>query len=118
EYSKVRQQFGRTIGSFQALKHIAAEMVADVEPTRSLVWYAAYAFDHRPREAARPAAIAKASLGDGYHRTAPRSAAVHRGMGFTWEFDLQLWFKRAHTNEVAFGDPAFHRERVAQLDGF
>jgi len=114
----VRQQFGRTIGSFQALKHIAAEMVADVEPTRSLVWYAAYAFDHRPREAARAAAMAKASLGDVYSRTARRSVEMHGGIGFTWEFDLQLWFKRAHTNEVAFGDPAFHRERVAQLDGF
>src|SRR5215468_10035386 len=118
EYSKVRQQFGRTIGSFQALKHIAAEMVAEVEPARSLVWYAAYAFDHRPREAARAAAMAKASLGDVYSRTARRSVEMHGGIGFTWEFDLQLWFKRAHTNEVAFGDPAFHRERVAQLDGY
>jgi alkylation response protein AidB-like acyl-CoA dehydrogenase len=118
EYSKVRQQFGRTIGSFQALKHIAAEMVADVEPARSLVWYAAYAFDHRPREAARAAAMAKASLGDVYSRTARRSVEMHGGIGFTWEFDLHLWFKRAHTNEAAFGDPAFHRERVAQLDGY
>jgi alkylation response protein AidB-like acyl-CoA dehydrogenase len=118
EYSKVREQFGRKIGSFQAMKHIAAEMVADVEPARSLVWYAAYAHDHRPREAARAAAMAKASLGDVYSRTARRSVEMHGGIGFTWEFDLQLWFKRAHVNEVAFGDPAFHRERVAQLDGY
>ena len=118
EYSKVREQFGRKIGSFQAMKHIAAEMVADVEPTRSLVWYAAYAYDHRPRDAARAAAMAKASLGDVYSRTARRSVEMHGGIGFTWEFDLQLWFKRAHVNEVAFGDPAFHRERVAQLDGY
>ncbi len=117
-YSKVREQFGRKIGSFQALKHIAAEMLADVEPARSLVWYAAYAHDHRPREAARAAAMAKASLGDVYSRTARRSVEMHGGIGFTWEFDLQLWFKRAHVNEVAFGDPAFHRERVAQLDGY
>jgi alkylation response protein AidB-like acyl-CoA dehydrogenase len=118
EYSKVREQFGRKIGSFQAIKHIAAEMVADVEPARSLVWYAAYAWDQRPREAARAAAMAKASLGDVYSRTARRSVEMHGGIGFTWEFDLQLWYKRAHTNEVVFGDPAFHRERVAQLDGF
>ena len=118
DYSKVREQFGRKIGSFQAMKHIAAEMVADVEPARSLVWYAAYACDRRPRDAARAAAMAKASLGDVYSRTARRSVEMHGGIGFTWEFDLQLWFKRAHTNEVAFGDPAFHRERVAQLDGY
>ncbi len=118
DYSKVREQFGRKIGSFQAMKHIAAEILADVEPARSLVWYAAYAWDHRPRDAARAAAMAKASLGEVYSRTARRSVEMHGGIAFTWEFDLQLWFKRAHTNEVAFGDPAFHRERVAQLAGF
>ena len=62
--------------------------------------------------------MAKASLGDVYSRTARRSVEMHGGIGFTWEFDLQLWFKRAHTNEVAFGDPSFHRERVAQLERF
>jgi len=118
DYSKVREQFGRKIGSFQAMKHIAAEMVADIEPTRSLVWYAAYAYDRRPREAPRAAAMAKASLGDVYSRTARRSVEMHGGIGFTWEFDLQLWFKRAHVNEAAFGDPTFHRERVAELDGY
>ena len=118
EYSRVREQFGRKIGSFQALKHIAAEMLADIEPARSLVWYAAYAWDRRPREAARAAAMAKASLGDVYSRTARRSVEMHGGIGFTWEFDLQLWFKRAHTNEALFGDPAFHRERLAQIDRY
>lgn len=118
EYSRVREQFGRKIGSFQALKHIAAEMLADVEPARSLVWYAAYAWDRRPRDAARAAAMAKASLGDVYSRTVRRSVEIHGGIGFTWEFDLQLWFKRAHTNETLFGDPSFHRERVAQLERF
>lgn len=116
-YAGVREQFGRTIGSFQAIKHIAAEMVADVEPARSLVWYAAHAFDVRPREAARAAAMAKASLSDVYARTARRSVEIHGGIGFTWEFDLQLWFKRAHANELAFGDPAWHRERVATAIG-
>jgi alkylation response protein AidB-like acyl-CoA dehydrogenase len=118
EYSKVRQQFGRPIGSFQALKHMAAEMVADVEPARSLVWFAAYAFDERPREAARAAAIAKARLGDVYSRTVNRSVQMHGGIGFTWEHDLQLWFKRAAWNEIAFGDPTFHRERLAELDAY
>ncbi|HLY38735.1 MAG TPA: acyl-CoA dehydrogenase family protein [Candidatus Binatia bacterium] len=118
EYAKVRQQFGRPIGSFQALKHMAAEMVSEVEPARALVWYAAWAFDHRPREAPRAAAIAKARLGDVYSGTANRSVQMHGGIGFTWEHDLHLWFKRARWNEVAFGDPTWHRERLATIDGY
>jgi len=118
EYSKTRHQFGRPIGSFQALKHLAAEMVAEVEPARSLVWYAAYAFDHRPREAPRAAAIAKARLGEVYSRTVDRAVQMHGGIGFTWEHDLHLWFKRARWNEVAFGDAAFHRERLAEVDRY
>jgi len=118
EYSKVRQQFGRPIGSFQALKHMAAEMVSEVEPSRSLVWYAAYAFDHRPRAAARAAAMAKARLGDVYSRTVNRAVQMHGGIGFTWEHDLHLWFKRARWNEVAFGDPEYQRERVAAIDRY
>jgi alkylation response protein AidB-like acyl-CoA dehydrogenase len=110
---------GGKIGSFQAMKHIAAEMVADVEPSRSLVWYAAYAYDAKPAaEASRAAAMAKAALGDVYSRTARRAVEMHGGIGFTWEFDLHLWFKRAHVNEVAYGDPALHRERVASIDGY
>src|SRR5213078_930947 len=83
EYAKVREQFGRKIGSFQAIKHMAAEMAAEVEPTRSLVWYAAYGFDHRLREAPRAAAIAKARLGEVYCRTVERSLQIHGGIGFT-----------------------------------
>jgi alkylation response protein AidB-like acyl-CoA dehydrogenase len=118
EYSKVRQQFGRPIGSFQALKHMAAEMAADVEPSRSLVWYAAYTLDHRPSEAARAVAMAKARLGDVYSRTVNRAVQMHGGIGFTWEHDLQLWFKRAAWNDVAYGDPTLQRERVAALDDY
>ncbi len=118
EYAKVREQFGRTIGSFQAVKHIAAEMVADVEPARSLVWYAAWTQDHRPKERSRLAAMAKACLGDVYSRTARRSVEIHGGIGFTWEFDLHLWFKRAHVSETLFGDPSVHRERVAVIEGY
>jgi len=93
-------------------------MAAEVEPTRSLVWYAAYAFDHRLREAPRAAAIAKARLGEVYCRTVERSLQIHGGIGFTWEHDLHLWFKRARWNQVAFGDPTFHRERLATIDGY
>jgi alkylation response protein AidB-like acyl-CoA dehydrogenase len=118
EYAKVREQFGRPIGSFQSIKHIAAEMAADVEPARSLVWYAAWTQDHRPKERSRLAAMAKASLGDVYSRTARRSVEIHGGIGFTWEFDLHLWFKRAHVSESLFGDPSRHRERVAVIDGY
>ncbi len=118
EYSKVRHQFGRPIGSFQALKHIAAEMVSEIEPARSLVWYAGYACDQQPRDASRAAAMAKARLCDVYSRTTNRAVQMHGGIGFTWEHDLHLWFKRAKWNETAFGDPTFHRERIAQLARF
>ena len=115
EYAKVREQFGRAIGSFQAVKHILAEMVSEIEPARSLVWYAAYAYDAEPRAAARAAAMAKARLSDVYSRSANRAVQIHGGIGFTWEHDMHLWFKRAKWNETAFGDATFHRERLAQL---
>jgi alkylation response protein AidB-like acyl-CoA dehydrogenase len=118
EYTKTREQFGRPIGSFQAVKHIAAEMVADIEPARSLLWYAAYAQDALPREASRAASMAKASLSDIYARSTNRAVQMHGGIGFTWEHDIHFWFKRAKWNELAFGDPAFHRERVATLGSF
>ncbi|MET0151858.1 MAG: acyl-CoA dehydrogenase family protein [Candidatus Binatia bacterium] len=118
DYSKTREQFGRPIGSFQAIKHMAAEMVAEVEPARSLLWYAAYAQDERKREATRAASMAKASLCDIFARSANRAVQMHGGIGFTWEHDLHLWFKRAKWNELAFGDPTYHRERVATLSAF
>jgi len=118
EYAKTRQQFGRPIGSFQAVKHMAAEMVSDIEPARSLVWYAAYAYDHDPRQSARAASMAKARLSDVYSLTANRAVQIHGGIGFTWEHDMHLWFKRAKWNEHAFGDATYHRERLAQLAGF
>ena len=118
EYAQVRQQFGRPIGSFQAVKHICAEMVSEIEPARSLVWYAAYAFDHEPRQAARAASIAKARLSDVYSRTTNRAVQIHGGIGFTWEHDMHLWFKRAKWNEAAFGDATYHRERLARLAGW
>ena len=118
EYTKTRTQFNRPIASFQALKHMAAEMASDIEPARSLVWYAAYAFDALPAEAARAAALAKARLSDVYARTTNRAVQMHGGIGFTWEHDMHFWFKRAKWNEFAFGDATYHRERLAQLEGF
>ena len=118
EYSKIREQFGLPIGSFQALKHAAAEIVADLEPARSLLWYAAHAQDALPDEAARAAAMAKARLSDVYSRAAGRSVLMHGGIGFTWEHDIHLWFKRARFNESLFGSPVFHRERLARLSGY
>lgn len=118
EYTKVRTQFNRPIASFQALKHMAAEMVSDIEPARSLVWYAAHTFDTRPREASRAASLAKARLSDVYAHTTNQAVQMHGGIGFTWEHDLHFWFKRAKWNEFAFGDATYHRERLAQLEGF
>jgi alkylation response protein AidB-like acyl-CoA dehydrogenase len=118
EYSKMRQQFGRPIGSFQAIKHIAAEMVAEIEPARSLLWYAAHAQDALRRDASRAASMAKASLSEIYSRSANRAVQIHGGIGFTWEHDIHYWFKRAKWNELAYGDPAHHRERVATASGF
>lgn len=118
DYSKVRQQFGRPIGSFQAVKHLAAEVVSEIEPARSLVWYAAYAFDHEPRRASLAASMAKARLSDVYSRASNRAVQIHGGIGFTWEHDMHLWFKRAKWNESAFGDATYHRERLATLAEF
>jgi alkylation response protein AidB-like acyl-CoA dehydrogenase len=117
-YAKTREQFGRPIASFQAVKHMAAEMVADIEPARSLLWYAAHAHDALPREASRAASMAKARLCEIYARASNRAVQMHGGIGFTWEHDLHFWFKRAKWDESAFGDPAFHRSRVASLGGF
>lgn len=118
EYTKVRTQFNRPIASFQALKHMAAEIASEIEPARALVWYAAHAFDALPREASRAAALAKARLSDVYARTTNRTVQMHGGIGFTWEHDMHFWFKRAKWNEFAFGDATYHRERLAQLEGF
>jgi alkylation response protein AidB-like acyl-CoA dehydrogenase len=117
-YAKVRVQFGKPIGAFQAVKHMAAEMLADIAPARALVWYAAHLCDAAPRQAPRAIAMAKARLSDVYSRVVNRAVQMHGGIGFTWEHDLHFWFKRAAWNHAAFGDPSFHRERVATLAGF
>ncbi len=116
EYSKVREQFGKPIGSFQALKHAAAEIVADLEPARALVWYAAYGAGEN---SSREASMAKARLCDIYSRGTDRAVLMHGGIGFTWEHDMHLCSRlQARVpafNESYFGSPGYHRERVAVL---
>jgi alkylation response protein AidB-like acyl-CoA dehydrogenase len=117
-YAMERRQFGRVIGSFQAVKHLCAEMVAELEPARSLVWYAAHAFDAVPEEASLVAHHAKAHLseiGTGIVRTATE---VHGGIGFTDEQNLHYWFKRVGVDRQLLGSPEWLREQAARLQGF
>jgi len=113
EYAKTREQFGVTIGHFQALKHQLATMALDVEPARALYWYAAHAFDQAPDEAEHMAAVAKAHLTDQFMKVARDTVEAHGGIGYTWECDVQIWFKRALFDRSFLGTPAVHRERAA-----
>jgi alkylation response protein AidB-like acyl-CoA dehydrogenase len=118
EYSKIREQFGKPIGAYQALQHAAAEIVADLEPARSLLWYAAHAQDAVPADALRSASMVKARMCEAFMRNTDKAVLMHGGIGFTWDHDIHLWFKRARFNESLFGPPSFHRERVAMLSGY
>lgn len=116
-YSKDRRQFGRVIGSFQAVKHLCAEMAAELEPARSLVWYAAYAFDHAPEEAPLMAAHAKAHLSEIGRFIARTSTEVHGGIGMTDLLGLHYWFKRIGANRQLLGGPERVREAAARMQG-
>ncbi len=116
-YAKERQQFGRVIGSFQAVKHLCAEMAAEIEPCRSLVWYAAYAFDDAPEESALTAAHAKAHLSEVGRFVARTSTEVHGGMGITDLLGLHFWFKRLGLNRQMLGGPERVRRWAAQIQG-
>lgn len=118
DYAKVRRQFGRLIGSFQAVKHLCAEMAADLEPCRSLVWYAAHAFDAVPDEAALMAAHAKALVSEVGTALVKTATEVHGGVGFTAEYDLHLWFKRVGHDRHLLGTPEWLRRRAAELQGW
>ena len=118
EYVKVREQFGRAVGSFQAVQHMAAEAAARIEPARALVWYAAWAFDARPKEAPLAASMAKAACCDVYRFVARTAVEMHGGIGFTWENDMHFYLKRSLVNAAAYGDSDWHRERVAELSRF
>ncbi|MGE0388287.1 MAG: acyl-CoA dehydrogenase family protein [Gammaproteobacteria bacterium] len=118
EYAKQREQFGRAIATFQGVKHQIANIGTHVETTRGLYWYAAYAFDHRPEESARVAALAKALCTDRYFDAARAMIELHGGIGYTWQFHAQVWYKRAVFDRQYFGPPSEHRERAAALAGW
>ena len=114
EHGRRRLQFGRPIGSFQAVKHLCAAMLLEVESARSAAFYAAAAAAAGDPELPAAAAVAKACCSDAYVRVATDSLHVHGGLGFTWDHDAHLYFKRARSSRLLFGDPNFHRERLAR----
>jgi alkylation response protein AidB-like acyl-CoA dehydrogenase len=118
EYAKLRVQFGRPIGSFQAIKHKCADMLVEVESARSAAYYAIDVAAEGPSgELPSAAALAKAYCSEAYTHTAKENIQVHGGIGFTWEHDAHLYLRRAKSSELLFGTPARHRERLAELVG-
>ena len=117
-YASEREQFGRVIGSFQAVKHMCAEMAARIEPARALVWHAAHALDMQEAEASVMACHAKAHLAEVGTFVARTTTEVHGGMGFTDLLGLHYWFKRIGVNRQLFGSPEKTREAAARLQGF
>ncbi len=117
EYAKTRVQFGRPIGSFQAIKHKCADMLLEVELAKSAAYYAAAAAADGDDELPALAALAKSLASDAYMRAAADNIQIHGGVGFTWEFDAHLYFKRAKSSEVFLGDPSHHRELLAERLG-
>ncbi len=115
EYAKTRKQFGKVIGSFQAVQHQCADMYLETESSRSAAYYAAWALEENVPEAAAAVSIAKIYTSDAGHTVGNRGIQIHGGMGFTWENDLHLYYRRAKASETAFGDSTFHRERLARL---
>jgi alkylation response protein AidB-like acyl-CoA dehydrogenase len=114
EYAKVREQFGRPIGSFQAIQHKCANMLVQVESAKSATYYAAWAVANDTPDAPLAAAMAKAYCSDAYRQVSAEGIQVHGGIGFTWEHDMHLYFKRAKGSEVTFGDATWNRELVAR----
>ncbi len=117
-YTLERAQFGQVIGSFQAVKHQLADWIADQEPALSLVWYAAHAFDRLQDRSPRHAALAKAHLCDLYDKAARVATELHGGIGFTWEYDLHLWFRRAIFDRGYLGSAGYQRTRAAAAAGW
>jgi alkylation response protein AidB-like acyl-CoA dehydrogenase len=118
DYAKERRQFGRVIGSFQALKHQLADISVELEPARPLCWYAAHAWDTGRDDARRVAALAKAHLGEVSVNCARAAVEAHGGIGYTWEYPVHLFLKRAMHDRTIHGTPNFHRERAAALAGW
>ncbi len=117
EYAKVRVQFGRPIGSFQAIKHKCADMLLEVESAKSAAYYAGWAAAEDSDELPVVASLAKAYCSDAYFHAAAENIQIHGGIGFTWEHDAHLYFKRAKSSELLLGDPTYHREVLAQRIG-
>ena len=117
DYAKQRVQFGRPIGSFQAIKHKCADMLVKVESARSASYYAGCLAAEDGDELPVVASLAKAYCSDAYFRCAADTIQIHGGVGFTWEYDVHLYFKRARSSETFLGDAAYHRELVARRIG-
>ena len=117
EYAKVRVQFGRPIGSFQAIKHKCADMLLEVESAKSAAYYAGWAASELNDELPSVASLAKAYCSEAYFHAAAENIQIHGGIGFTWEHPAHLYFKRAKSSELLFGDPTYHREQLAQRIG-
>jgi len=115
DYAKTRKQFGKPIGSFQAVQHQCADMYLETESARSAVYYAAVALQDGAADASASVSIAKLYASDASRTVGNRGIQVHGGMGFTWENDLHLYYRRAKASETMLGDATFHRERLARL---
>lgn len=113
-YAKLRVQFGRTIGSFQAIKHKCANLLLEVELARSAAYYAASAAAEDDSDLPALASLAKSAAADTFMHAAADCIQIHGGIGFTWDHDTHLWFKRAKSSEVFLGDPSYHRELLMQ----
>jgi alkylation response protein AidB-like acyl-CoA dehydrogenase len=116
-YAKDRAQFDRPIGAYQAISHRCAQMLLEIEGSRSLCYWAGWALANEPQTGPRAASMAKSYAGDAGFRVAASALQVHGGIGFTYEHDLHFFLKRAHANAHAFGDSRWHRDRVADLAG-
>ncbi|MGA0239298.1 MAG: acyl-CoA dehydrogenase family protein [Acidimicrobiales bacterium] len=117
EYAKVRVQFGRPIGSFQAIKHKCADMLLEVESAKSAAYYAGWCANEMNDELPSVASLAKSYCSEAYFHAAAENIQIHGGIGFTWEHPAHLYFKRAKSSELLFGDPTYHRELLAQRIG-
>ncbi|HLN15180.1 MAG TPA: acyl-CoA dehydrogenase family protein [Acidimicrobiales bacterium] len=117
EYAKTRIQFGRPIGSFQAIKHKCADMLLEVESAKSAAYYAGWAAAEDSDELPVVASLAKSYCSEAYFHAAAENIQIHGGIGFTWEHHAHLYFKRAKSSELLLGDPAYHRELLAQRIG-
>jgi alkylation response protein AidB-like acyl-CoA dehydrogenase len=114
-YAKTRKQFGKPIGIFQAVQHLCADMYLETESSRSATYYAAWALEENVPDAAAAVSVAKIYASDASRNVGNHGIQVHGGMGFTWENDIHLYYRRAKASETMLGDAAFHRERIARL---